>query len=109
MNFKNGEYIRELDTGSMLILTVKPSSRNRRLCFDSNQIRIDVKNKPEKGKANRELLHFLAEILDVPQSTLVIKYGGTSREKQIRVSSLSAHDIRNRLQKWLRASHDNDK
>ncbi|MDR3229637.1 MAG: DUF167 domain-containing protein [Puniceicoccales bacterium] len=52
---------------------------------------------PEDGKANKELLSFLAEKLGVPRCALELVSGGTSREKRVRIADLSAADADARL------------
>ena len=41
---------------------------------------------PEKGRANDELIDFLARIASVPRSTITIVRGETSRHKTIRMT-----------------------
>ncbi len=43
----------------------------------------------EKGRANRELIQFLAEFLDLPPSSISLIKGNTSRNKVIRIETLS--------------------
>ena len=47
--------------------------------------KVKVAAVPEKGKANRELIEFLAERLSVPKSRIHIVSGETSPLKRIRV------------------------
>jgi len=47
--------------------------------------RVKIAAAPEKGKANRELIEFLAERLNVPKSSIHIVSGETSALKRIRV------------------------
>lgn len=49
--------------------------------------------------ANRELIHLLAEALEVPKSAVRIVRGRRSRSKQIAVAGLSAAEARARLEK----------
>ena len=46
-------------------------------------LQVKIRSVPEKGKANRELLIFLAEILNVPRSALEIGSGENDRYKKI--------------------------
>ena len=52
---------------------------------------------PIEGRANEACLAFLARILNVPQSSISIAAGQTSRHKVIRVTGLSAEELRKRL------------
>ncbi len=47
--------------------------------------KVKVAAAPEKGKANRELIEFLAERLNVPKTRIHIVSGETSALKRIRV------------------------
>jgi uncharacterized protein len=48
---------------------------------------IGVAAVPERGKANAELIAFLAKMLDVPRSSITILRGDASRHKTIRIVS----------------------
>jgi len=53
---------------------------------------------PVDGKANDACIDFFAKLLKVPRSSVTIAAGQTSRNKVIRVTSLSAGEIRRRLE-----------
>ena len=50
-------------------------------------LKVCVVSVPEKGKANKELLDFLAKILDISKSSLVVTFGQTDRYKKIMLST----------------------
>jgi uncharacterized protein len=52
---------------------------------------------PVDGKANAACIEFLAKLLKVPRSSVTITSGETSRNKVVRVSGLSAQEVRSRL------------
>lgn len=52
---------------------------------------------PVDGKANQACIDFLAKLLKVPRSSVTIAAGRTSRNKVVRVSTLSAEEVRRRL------------
>jgi uncharacterized protein (TIGR00251 family) len=52
---------------------------------------------PEKGKANRELLGFLAKVLGVRRTQLELISGQTSRAKAVRVSGVALSAVRSKL------------
>lgn len=56
---------------------------------------------PVEGKANKELIEFLSEILDVSKNRLSIDKGTTSHRKLIFVQGLTAGEIERRLKKAL--------
>jgi uncharacterized protein len=54
---------------------------------------------PDKGKANKELIDFLAEKLGVRKSEITIIKGQTSRNKILKVDGLGGEEIAKRLVK----------
>ena len=60
-------------------------------------MRVRIAAPPVRGKANRELLSFLSQLLGVSQSSLAIIRGHTSRNKTVAVSGLSQEEILRRL------------
>jgi uncharacterized protein (TIGR00251 family) len=52
---------------------------------------------PVDGKANAACIEFFAKLLKVPRSSVTIAAGQASRNKVIRVSGLSAEEVRKRL------------
>jgi uncharacterized protein (TIGR00251 family) len=52
---------------------------------------------PIEGRANQACIEFLAELLNVPRSSVTIAAGQSSRSKVIRVAGLSAEQVRERL------------
>ena len=59
------------------------------LQVDGNTICIGLTSKPEKGKANRELVSKLAKHFKVPSSNIKIMTGHTSRTKLVDVAPIS--------------------
>jgi uncharacterized protein len=53
---------------------------------------------PVDGKANQACIDFFAKLLNVPRSSVTIAAGQTTRNKVIRVTGLSAEDVRRRLE-----------
>jgi len=60
-------------------------------------LKIDVAAPPERGKANEELIKFLAKKLNIKKNEISIKSGATSRDKQLEIKGLSLEDVINRL------------
>ncbi len=48
-------------------------------------LKIKVAAPPEDGKANKELIRFLAKQWDIPASRLVLVSGDTSRHKRLKI------------------------
>jgi uncharacterized protein (TIGR00251 family) len=52
---------------------------------------------PVDGKANAACIEFFAKLLNVPRSSVTIASGQSSRNKVIRVSGITAQQVRDRL------------
>jgi uncharacterized protein (TIGR00251 family) len=76
------------DSNSLTIQVVaRPgASRRRIISVDPRGVVVALNSPPEKGRANDELIDFLARIASVPRSTITIVRGDTSRHKTIRIT-----------------------
>lgn len=84
--------------GAKISLRVYPNAdRNGVVGFADGVLRVKVSAPPIKGKANRELIAFLSQILGVDKNTLTIIKGHTSRNKVIAVGGLTQEEITRRL------------
>lgn len=76
-----------------IILTVRlvpRASRNEIAGEQGDALRIRLQAPPVDGKANKALIEFLAEVLDVPRSAVSIESGATSRMKRVRINGIQA-------------------
>lgn len=65
-------------------VTVTPSSGRQEWKLDkSGRLKCFLKSAPEHGKANDELVRFVAKSLDIPQSKVVLTSGASSRKKRL--------------------------
>jgi len=64
---------------------------------DRDRLVIGVHSRPEKGKANDELIEYLARETRVPRSALLIVVGATSRRKTIRIVTHEPAKVASRL------------
>jgi uncharacterized protein (TIGR00251 family) len=79
-------------------LRVHPNApRNEVIGFSGGVVGVRVVAPPVKGKANKELVAFLSQILGVNKGALTIIQGRTSRNKVIAIDSLSREEIVKRL------------
>ena len=60
-------------------------------------LKVSLTAPPIDGKANDACIAFLAKLLQLPRSSVTIASGQTSRGKLIRVSGLSAEEVRRRI------------
>ncbi|MCP4181977.1 MAG: DUF167 domain-containing protein [Hyphomicrobiales bacterium] len=50
-----------------------------------NRLAIKVRAIPEKGKANKAVIKFLAKLIQVPKSSITVMGGSTARQKTLRI------------------------
>jgi uncharacterized protein (TIGR00251 family) len=83
---------------ALITVKVKPSSRVTKFQGILGKagdvvLKIDVAAPPEKGKANEELIKFLAKKLGIPKNRIVIKTGATARKKKIEIEGRDVKNI----------------
>ncbi len=67
-------------------VTARPgASRRGVIGVTGDRLVVAINSPPDKGKANDELVEYLAREMRVPKSALLIVRGETSRRKTIRV------------------------
>ncbi|PKB63939.1 MAG: hypothetical protein BZY80_04620 [SAR202 cluster bacterium Io17-Chloro-G2] len=74
------------------------ASGNQILGFREDILRLRVTAPPEDGAANAAVVRLLAQTLGVSRSKLEVVRGHASRDKVIRVSSLNAQEVKQRLE-----------
>jgi uncharacterized protein (TIGR00251 family) len=62
-------------------------------------LKLSLTSPPVEGRANEACIEFFAKLLKVPRSSVTIASGHGSRSKEIRVSGLSAEEVRKRIAK----------
>ena len=65
--------------------------------WEEDRLKVRIHGIPEKGKANKILIGFLADQLGISKSQLSIQSGETSRLKRIRIEGVSDQEVRNKL------------
>ena len=79
-------------------VTARPgSSRLGVTGVSSDRLVIAIHSRPDKGKANDELIEYLAREMRVPRSALLIVRGETSRRKTIRIVTHEPTKVASRL------------
>jgi len=89
--------------GAALAVRVTPrASRNEVFgILNDGTIKVHLTAPPKEGEANKALLKFLAEVLDVPVSRLEIVAGKTGRDKLVSVLDMDAETVHKRIVKQL--------
>ncbi|MCP4262942.1 MAG: DUF167 domain-containing protein [Planctomycetes bacterium] len=91
--------IQEVDNGVVFTAKIVPgSSGSTRFCgLLDGMIKVKVSAAPEKGKANKCLIRFLAEQLDIKKNAVSIIAGLTSPVKRVQVLGVSAESLMEKL------------
>jgi uncharacterized protein len=81
-----------------LSVRVTPGARDSAVTgWQGDVLRVRVREKAEKGRANEAVAKLLAKSLGVPASAVTLKRGETSREKLFEIDGLTEDDVRNRM------------
>lgn len=59
--------------------------------------KIRIAAPPVEGKANRELIDYLSEVLDIPKSNIAVVRGETGRDKVVSITGLTPDEVEKRL------------
>ena len=96
-------YLTDTSDGRQKIyLHVQPKgSKSRIVGLHDGRLKIAVSSPPVDGKANKEVLRFLAAVFGVHKKDIMLKVGLQSRKKTVLVSSISASAIRDIVQAFL--------
>jgi len=90
-----------------IAVQVQPNaSQNKVLRFQDGVLQVRIAAAPVKGKANRELINFLSDILGISKSNLTIEQGLTSRKKVISINGLTQSQALAQLEKLVSGNED---
>lgn len=79
------------------LLVYPNATRNEVSGLTKGILRVKVAAPPIKGKANKELIAFLGQLLDVSRGSINIIKGHTSRNKLVAINGLSQEEVTKRL------------
>lgn len=81
-------WLREEPGAVVLAVHVQPGAKRTEAAgTHGDALKIRLAAPPVDGKANAELVRFLAEAFGVPKRQVAILHGATSREKRVRIDS----------------------
>jgi uncharacterized protein YggU (UPF0235/DUF167 family) len=63
----------------------------------AGRIKVYIQSAPDKAKANRELIEYLAGKLDVPKSSIKIIRGQTGKAKVLRIINIDPDYLKKNL------------
>lgn len=85
-----------------LFLHVQPKgSRSRVAGLHGRRLKIVVSSPPVDGKANKEVVRFLAAVFGVAKNDVTIKSGLQSRKKTVVISSIAVPELRKIVEQFL--------
>jgi len=73
------------------------AGRQRIVRADDRGLVVALNAPPEKGKANDELIDFLAGLIGVPRSAVAIVRGASARLKLVQIATPNPETIANRI------------
>ena len=75
-------------------MKVQPRAKKNAITGEvGDALKLALTAPPVEGRANEACIEFLAEVLNVPRSSVTIAAGETSRNKVIRVRGLTAAQV----------------
>lgn len=90
--------IRDTAGGATFAIKVHPRARKDAITGEvGDAIKVSLTSPPVDGRANEAVVDFFAKLLKVSRSSVTIAAGESSRNKVLRVSGLSALQLRERL------------
>jgi len=90
--------VRDTPAGASFAVKIHPRANKNAVTGEvGGALKIALNAPPVDGRANDACIGFLAEVLDVPPSSVTIASGHKNRQKVIRVATLTAVEVRHRL------------
>ena len=81
-----------------LTLHVQPRASRTGLCgIHGGSLKLAITAPPVEGKANKEVIAFLAAFLKIPKKDVTIVSGAQSRTKRCRITSTTEIEVRARI------------
>ena len=91
-------FLKNEKEGLCLYVKVKSSSpRNQLVGPQEGCLKIRVKGIREKGKANKELISYLSDLLKMPRSDIILLQGNTKSKKKILLRNITPEQAKNAL------------
>jgi uncharacterized protein len=90
--------IRDTGAGASFNVKVHPRARKDAVTGElGDALKITLTAPPAEGRANEALVEFLADLLQLPRTSVTIAAGQSSRNKVVRVLGLTAAQVDERL------------
>jgi uncharacterized protein len=90
--------IKDTANGAIFAVRLHPRAKKNAITgVLGDALKLSLTAPPVEGKANAACTEFLADLLNLPRSSITIAAGESSRNKVIRVAGLSAAEVQSRL------------
>jgi len=90
--------VQESPGGVTFAVKVQPRAKRNCIAGEVGEaLKVSLTAPPVEGRANDACIEFFANLLELPRSSVTIASGKTSRRKVIRITGLSAAELRRRL------------
>ncbi len=90
--------IRDTAQGATFAIKVHPRAKKDAITGEvGDALKVSLTSPPVDGRANEAVVDYFAKLLKVSRTSVTIAAGESSRNKVLRVSGLSAEEVRARL------------
>jgi uncharacterized protein (TIGR00251 family) len=90
--------IRQSNGGVTFAVKVHPRAKKNAITGElGDALKVSLTSPPEEGRANEACIEFLAKLLKLPHGSVTIASGQSRRGKVIRISGLSAEELRSKM------------
>jgi uncharacterized protein (TIGR00251 family) len=84
--------------GLLISVCIVPKSSRTGVCgIYGESLKIKIAAAPENGKANKELIDFLSNLLETSRQAITIVSGHTSRKKMLKIKGIKAADLERKI------------
>ena len=66
-----------------------------------DRLKVGIRQPPQDGQANRELIEILAKALGVAKSSITLSRGASSRQKTVEIFGMTEDELRSHLEKFV--------
>jgi uncharacterized protein len=92
--------VHDTPAGATFQVKVQPRAKKNAIIGEvGDALKLALTAPPVEGRANEACIAYFAKLLNVPRSSVTIAAGRSGRNKVIRVSGVSAHELRTKLSK----------
>ncbi len=90
--------VHESAKGTSFAVRVQPRARKNAITgIVGDALKLALTAPPVEGRANEAVIEFLAEVFQIPRSSVTIASGETSRNKVVRMAGLGRAAVEQRL------------